>query len=99
MPNPPPRPALRKAADSRLHPAAARRATTRTTGGKDTLQLVVDPDAAPAGGKGAKKGGKTVTVKVQLPKVLRARLQERAAEHGMSVDQAAGEVLRMWLDG
>lgn len=110
MANPPPRPALRKAADSDLHPAAARRATSRSTaggGGGKKLQLVADAAAGSAGkgGKPGKKGGgaaavgKTVTVKVQMPKALRARLQERAAEHGMSVDRAAAEVLRMWLDG
>jgi hypothetical protein len=97
--HPAPRPALRRAADATVHPAAAHLEGT-------VLDLSqIDPlPAPPASGK-AKKGGKgreageTAEIVVVVPKSLRKRVKAKAGEHGMSAEEATAHLLRVWVDG
>ena len=98
-PNPPPRPALSRADDADVHPAApgvpslATRlpgpAVNKTGGGSKTRK-----------GKAAVKDeGKVVELVVPLPKALRRRLKDKAADHGYTPEEAAYHLLRVWVDG
>lgn len=85
MTNPPPRPALRKAVDAAVHPAAPRCGA-----------LALDAPGARTASKGE---GPTVELRVTLPKALRKAARAKAAEHGYSVEEATVELLRIWVDG
>ena len=99
MTNPEPRPALRKAEDSRVHPAAPRLAG---------LSPTLPPSKAAKSGKGAKRpaghvpfpgdGDKAVDVVVPMPKAMRKQLKAKAAELGYTPEEAAFHLLRVWLD-
>lgn len=99
VPKPPPRPALRRAPDSSVHPAAAPGVTAF---GAD-LEL-----PGRAGAKGAKKGKRApepvkadpdalVDLVVPLPRGLRKRLRVKADEHGYTAEEAAYHLIRTWL--
>lgn len=98
-PNPPPRPALSRAGDADVHPAApgiasltARLpASTTGTGGGDKKRH--------KGGSAPPENAKTVELVVALPKTLRKRLRDKAAEHGYTPEEAAYHLLRVWVDG
>ena len=100
MTNPEPRPALRKADDARVHPAAPRLAG---------LAVELHPAAKPGkGSKGGKRpsghvpfpgdGDKGVEVVVPMPKAMRKQLKAKAAELGYTPEEAAFHLLRVWLD-
>ena len=38
-------------------------------------------------------------VSIALPKPLRKRLKAKAAEHGMTPEQAISELISVWVDG
>ena len=96
-PKPSPRPALRKAPDSGVHPAAPR------------LVAVMPevPEVASAALAGKKKGGKDSKDKdepeaelvVKLPKPLRKKLKAKAQEHGLTAEDATYVLIRVWVDG
>ncbi|MET0740164.1 MAG: hypothetical protein ABWZ26_01260 [Candidatus Nanopelagicales bacterium] len=46
-----------------------------------------------------RSGGKEVALVVRLPKPVRKRLRAKASELGMSAEEAAAQVVRMWVDG
>jgi hypothetical protein len=108
--NPQPRPALRKAPDRSIHPAAP-----RLTPIIASLPPQPDPvETAPRKnrkGKPSKGSGKsarskssapgtvdekTVELVVAIPKSLRKRVRAKAAEHGITAEQAAYQLLRSW---
>lgn len=101
-PNPPPRPALSRAGDADVHPAAP---------GVPSLTTLLPPLAAVKAGGSAKaktrKGkrsavpgdGKVVDLVVPLPKALRKRLKDKAADHGYTPEEAVYHLLRVWVDG
>ena len=92
-PKPAPRPALRKAADSDVHPAAPR------------LVAVMPemPEVASAAMAGKKKGGgrdePEAELVIKLPKPLRKKLRAKAQEHGLTAEDATYELIRVWVDG
>jgi hypothetical protein len=101
-PNPPPRPALTRARDADVHPAAP--------GVPSLTTRLPHPSTLKAGGgakgkthKGKKsvvsEDGKTVDLVVPLPKSLRKRLKDKAADHGYTPEEAAYHLLRVWVDG
>ncbi|HMG30790.1 MAG TPA: hypothetical protein VK585_11795 [Jiangellaceae bacterium] len=91
---PPPRPALRRADDGAVHPAAPHLSS-----------LAVDVSGA-AAGEGRRKGTKkdkdkaeeTVDITVTLPKRDRKRLRRKAETYGWTAEEAASHVLRVWAD-
>jgi hypothetical protein len=107
---PEPRPALRKAPDGSVHPAAAHLSSLAVElDPKDVQPVPTAGDRAGAKGKGKKgrKGGKgadgavqdeVVELVVPLPKPVRRALRQRAAEYGWSAEEAAGHVLRVWAE-
>ena len=99
VPYPPPRPALRRAPDSSVHPAAA-------PGVAGLGSDLVLPPKSPA--KGARKGKRApdlskadpealVDLVVPLPRGLRKRLRVKAEEHGYTAEEAAYHLIRTWL--
>jgi hypothetical protein len=93
--NPSPRPALRKAPDGHVHPAAPRLGTLPAR-----LQAELERPARKAGKNGWDSGDakdKPVDVVIPMPKSMRKRLRTRAAEQGMTAEDAAFHVLRVWL--
>jgi hypothetical protein len=98
-PNPPPRPALSRAGDADVHPAAPGVASL-------TTRLPRPADTKGGGGSKTRKGkavgndaGKVVDLVVPLPKALRKRLKDKAADHGYTAEEAAYHLLRVWVDG
>jgi hypothetical protein len=92
--NPSPRPALRKAPDGHVHPAAPRLGSL-----PQRLQAELERPARKGKNEWEGEGGKDkpVDVVVPMPKSMRKRLRTRAAEQGMTVEDAAFHVLRVWL--
>ncbi|MGH8825437.1 MAG: hypothetical protein ACRDVN_13315 [Jiangellaceae bacterium] len=91
---PPPRPALRRADDGTVHPAAPHLST-----------LAVDVSGASAREvrrrakkKDKDKAEETVDITVTLPKRVRKRLRRKAETHGWTAEEAASHVLRVWAD-
>jgi hypothetical protein len=89
---PPPRPALRRADDGTVHPAAPHLSS-----------LAVDVSgAAAARGKGKKKdkdkAEETVDITVTLPRRVRKRLRRKAESYGWTAEEAASHVLRVWAE-
>jgi len=91
---PSPRPALRKAADSDVHPAAPR-----------LVAVMPDvPEVASAATAGKKKGGggkeePEAELVIKLSKPLRKKLRAKAQEHGLTAGDATYELIRVWVDG
>lgn len=97
-PLPEPRPALRRAQDGSVHPAAPSQSSLAV----DVAPLVAQRSRR--GGKPTKQDRKRdaedqVTVVVTLPKSSRKQLRRRAEAYGWSVEEAAAHVLRVWADG
>jgi hypothetical protein len=92
--NPSPRPALRKAPDGHVHPAAPRLGSLPAR-----LQAELERPARKGKNGWDSEGGKDkpVDVIVPMPKSMRKRLKTRAAEQGMTAEDAAFHVLRVWL--
>ena len=93
---PRPRPALQRAEDGTVHPAAA-----------NLSSLAVD---VPADAKDRRRGKKdkvkdkdkaeeTVVLTVTLPKRTRRKLRRKAETYGWTAEEAAAHVLRVWADG
>ncbi|MGH8774326.1 MAG: hypothetical protein ACRDWI_03865 [Jiangellaceae bacterium] len=87
---PTPRPALRRADDGAVHPAAPHLSS-----------LAVDVTVAAKGGKKAKKKDRekpdeTVDLTVTLPRRVRKRLRRKAETYGWTAEEAASHVLRVW---
>jgi hypothetical protein len=95
---PQPRPALRRAEDGSVHPAA-----------ESLSSLAVDVSAAakdhrPRGKKKDKvkdkdKAEETVVLTVTLPKQTRRQLRRKAETYGWTAEEAAAHVLRVWAGG
>ncbi len=91
---PNPRPALRRAKDGTVHPAAPH---------LSSLAVVLRP--ADTRSKPPKQkdrddsDDKTVELVVHVPKSLRKKLRKRAEEFGWTTEEAAAHVLRVWADG
>jgi len=104
-----PRPALRKAPDGSMHPAAPRAAEDKH------LQAAPPPSDGTATGqyrhgdlrarkaadptRKEPKKSELVTVEVHLPKKLRKAARKKAEAEGWTFDQAVRYVLRAWVDG
>jgi hypothetical protein len=106
MSRPEPRPALKRADDGAVHPAAPRVAPER--------HIHRAPHAPTAVGKEGKAGtksaadetppvvafdGKPVTLSVEVPKPLRKHLRKVAERDGRSVDDVVVEALTRYLVG
>jgi hypothetical protein len=90
-----PRPALRRAEDASIHPAAPHLASLR-------VELPPRPKGKGAGASHVPfpgDGDKTVELVVPVPKAMRKQLRARAAELGWTPEEAAFHLLRVWLDG
>ena len=109
---PEPRPALQKAPDGSMHPAAPRAAATKhlhpAPHAPATPPPVTDPSEFRPGDLRARKVAKAapdkvkkselVTVEVALPKKLRKAARKKAEAEGWTLDQAVTYVLRAWVD-
>lgn len=107
MSRPEPRPALKRADDGAVHPAAPRVAAER--------HIHPAPHAPAAVGKEGKSGkgmkaadepppavvfdGKPVTLAVEVPKPLRKQLRKVAERDGRSVDDVVVDALTRYLVG
>ena len=94
MTTPQPRPALRRADDGTVHPAAAHLSS-----------LAVDISAAPKDrrkgkkkNRDAEKAEETVELIITLPKRTRRQLRQKAETYGWTAEEAAAHVLRVWAD-
>jgi hypothetical protein len=92
MTAPEPRPALRRADDGTVHPAAPHLSS-----------LAVDVSAtAKERQKGKKKdkdkAEETVVLTITLPKRIRRQLRRKAETYGWTAEEAAAHVLRVWAD-
>jgi hypothetical protein len=87
---PQPRPALRRAEDGSVHPAAA-----------SLSSLAVDVSAAAKDHRprGKDKAEETVVLTVTLPKQTRRQLRRKAETYGWTAEEAAAHVLRVWAGG
>ena len=108
---PGPRPALQKAPDGSMHPAAP-----RTSAPKHLHPAPHAPAAAPSASGDFRPGdlrarkaaaqskpekakkSERVTVEVTLPKKLRKEAKKKAADNGWTLDEAVTYVLRAWVD-
>jgi hypothetical protein len=89
---PQPRPALQRADDGTVHPAAAHLSS-----------LAVDLSTSAKNRRRAKKKDKeraeeTVVLTVTLPKRTRRLLRRKAETYGWTAEEAAAHVLRVWAD-
>ena len=93
---PSPRPALRKAPDSGVHPAAPRLVAV--------MPEVPEVGSAALAGK-KKSGGKDskdepeTELVIKLPKAMRKKLKAKAQEHGLTAEDATYVLIRVWVDG
>jgi hypothetical protein len=94
MKTPQPRPALRRADDGTVHPAAAHLSS-----------LAIDVSTAPKEwrkgkkkNKDAEKAEETVELIITLPKRTRRQLRQKAETYGWTAEEAAAHVLRVWAD-
>jgi hypothetical protein len=89
---PQPRPALRRADDGTVHPAAAHLSTLAVG--------VADLDKARKKGKkrDKDKAEETVDVTVTIPKRVRKQLRRKAETYGWTAEEAASHVLQVWAD-
>jgi hypothetical protein len=92
MTAPQPRPALRRADDGTVHPAAPHLSS-----------LAVDVSATAKERRKAKKKDKdkaeeTVVLTITLPKRIRRQLRRKAEAYGWTAEEAAAHVLRVWAD-
>lgn len=89
---PQPRPALRRADDGAVHPAAPH---------LSSLAIEV-ADIAKARRKGKKKEKdkpeETVDITVTVPKRVRKLLRRKAETYGWTAEEAASHVLQVWAD-
>jgi hypothetical protein len=92
---PEPRPALRRADDGSVHPAAASQSSLAV----DVTPVVHRERRKPGKAKGKRDADEQVTLTVTLPRSARKRLRRRAEEYGWSAEEAAAHVLRVWADG
>jgi hypothetical protein len=89
---PQPRPALRRAEDGTVHPAAAHLSSL-------AVDLSISAKDRPKGKKKDKdKAEETVVLTVTLPKRTRRRLRRKAETYGWTAEEAASHVLRVWAD-
>jgi hypothetical protein len=89
---PQPRPALRRAEDGTVHPAAAHLSS-----------LAIDVSAAAKDRRKGKKKNQdkaeeTVVLTVTLSKRIRRQLRRKAETYGWTAEEAAAHVLRVWAD-
>jgi hypothetical protein len=89
---PQPRPALRRADDGTVHPAAPHLSS-----------LAVDVSATAKDQRKGKKKDKAkaeemVVLTVTLPKRIRRQLRRKAETYGWTAEEAAAHVLRVWAD-
>lgn len=109
MSRPEPRPALQRADDGGVHPAAPRAAPERHIHPAPHAPVAVAKDK-PGKGLAKTKGvepaqappsvsfdGKPVTVSVEVPKPLRKQLRKVADRSGRSVDDVVVEALTRYL--
>jgi hypothetical protein len=92
MTAPQPRPALRRADDGTVHPAAPHLSS-----------LAVDVSATAKERRKAKnkdkaKAEETVVLTIMLPKRIRRQLRRKAETYGWTAEEAAAHVLRVWAD-
>ena len=92
MTAPQPRPALQRADDGTVHPAAPHLSS-----------LAVDVSAMTKDRRKGKKKDKdkaeeTVVLTVTLPKRIRRQLRRKAETYGWTAEEAAAHVLRVWAD-
>lgn len=81
-----PRPALRKAADSDVHPSLPTPSSGETSllrAGASTADAVLTPQA-----------DRSVTLTVTIPKSLRKSVRREAARRRITVDEVVAEALR-----
>ena len=106
MDNPSPRPALRKAPDSDIHPAVLVVPETNIDLRGPTLAPVAansrvdsQPQLSKKQRKAAKsRAGKRLDLRVKVPKTVRQQLRATAKARGTSVDDVVTTVLEGWLD-
>ena len=112
---PEPRPALRRAQDGAVHPAAPRATPSKHLHPAPTAPTAAtatpitrgpfkpgDLRARKSGSSTKGKGGKAeeqVTLKAQIPKSLRKAAKQRAKSQKIDLDAVVEDALTSWLDG
>jgi ribosome-binding protein aMBF1 (putative translation factor) len=91
---PPPRPALRRADDGTVHPAAAHLSSLAV----DVSSTSARERRRKAKKKDRDKSEETVDITVTVPKQVRKRLRRKAETYGWTAEEAASHVLRVWAD-
>jgi hypothetical protein len=89
---PQPRPALRRADDGIVHPAAAHLSSLAVD--LSTSAKVRRKDKK----KDKDKAEETVVLSVTLPRRTRRLLRRKAEKYGWTAEEAASHVLRVWAD-
>lgn len=87
--DPTPRPALRKAADSTLHPATINAPKTLGTGHHELISNSNTSDSVRK-----TKSEKLIAVTITIPKSLRKKLKKEAKSRGLSFDEVVQELLQ-----
>lgn len=106
MSRPEPRPALKRADDGAVHPAAPRVAPERHIHPAPHAPTAVGKEGKPETKSPADEtppvvafDGKPVTLSVEVPKPLRKQLRKVAERDGRSVDDVVVEALTRYLVG
>jgi hypothetical protein len=92
MTAPQPRPALRRADDGSVHPAAPHLSSLAVdvTGTAKELRKAKKKDK--------EKAEETVVLTITLPKRVRRQLRRKAQTYGWTAEEAAAHVMRVWAD-
>jgi hypothetical protein len=91
---PQPRPALRRADDGTVHPAAPHLSSLAV----DVSATAKDQRKGKKKDKDKDKADEMVVLTVTLPKRIRRQLRRKAERYGWTAEEAAAHVLRVWAD-
>lgn len=94
MTAPQPRPALRRADDGTVHPAAPHLSSLAV----DVSATAKDRRKGKKKDKDKDKAEELVVLTVTLPKRIRRQLRRKAETYGWTAEEAAAHVLRVWAD-
>jgi hypothetical protein len=94
MTAPQPRPALRRAEDGTVHPAAPHLSSLAV----DVSATAKDHRKGKKKDKDKAKAEDMVAMTITLPKRIRRQLRRKAETYGWTAEEAAAHVLRVWAD-
>jgi hypothetical protein len=94
-----PRPALQRADDGTVHPAAANLSSLAVDVSVTAKDRRRGKKKDKVNDKDKDKAEETVVLTVTLPKRTRRQLRRKAETYGWTAEEAAAHVLRVWADG